>query len=69
MISQVSGAVVRNAYASGSSEAKEVSKKTSASISKQGDMSKVDKIKASLESGEYKIDIQALSEKIAQELL
>ena len=69
MISQVSSATIRNAYASGSSEAKEVSKRDSANISKQGDMSKVDKIRASLESGEYKINIQALSEKIAEELL
>jgi len=35
----------------------------------QGDMSKVEKIKESLASGEYKVDLQALSEKIADELL
>jgi len=69
MISQLNGSVVHSAYTSGSSESKETSKKASATISKQGDMSKVDKIKASLESGEYKINIQALSEKIAEELL
>ena len=69
MISQVNGSVVHNAYASSSSESKETSKKASANISKQGDMSKVDKIRASLESGEYKVNIQALSEKIAEELL
>ena len=69
MISQVGSSTIRNAYASGSSGAKEVSKRDSPTVSKQGDMSKIDKIKESLESGKYKIDIQALSEKIAQELL
>jgi len=69
MISQVSGSAVLNAYTNSSGGSKDVAKKSSATISKQGDTSKVDNIKASLESGEYKIDIQALSEKIAQELL
>jgi len=69
MISQVSGVAIRNAYASGSSEAKEVSKRTLSNISKQGNMSNVDRVKASFESGEYKVNIQALSEKIAEELL
>jgi anti-sigma28 factor (negative regulator of flagellin synthesis) len=69
MISQVNGSALRSTYIDSSNETKESSKNSSANISKQGDTSKVDKIRASLESGEYKIDIQALSEKIAQELL
>jgi len=69
MISQVNSSVVRNAYTSNLGESKESSKKGSTTISKQGDISKVDKIKSSLESGEYKINLQALSEKIADELL
>lgn len=69
MISQVNGAAVRSAYASGLGESKEASQKGGANVSKQGDMSKVEKIKESLESGEYKVNLQALSEKIAQELL
>ncbi len=69
MISQVNSATVRNAYATGSNEAKGVSKRANASISKQGDMSNVDRVRTSLESGEYKVNIQALSEKIAEELL
>jgi anti-sigma28 factor (negative regulator of flagellin synthesis) len=69
MISQVNGATAHSAYTNSSSETKESSKKGLTNISKQGDMSKVEKIKASLESGEYKINIQALSEKIAEELL
>ncbi len=67
MISQVKGAL-GNAYTPSSSESKEL-QKSATSISKQGDMSKVEKIKESLQSGEYKINLQALSEKIADELL
>ncbi len=69
MISQVNQAGVRTAYANTVGEGKEVSKKTSATISQQGDTSKVERIKEALESGEYKINLQALSEKIAEELM
>ncbi len=67
MISQVKG-TIGNAYTQSSLESKE-SQKGATTISKQGDMSKVEKIKESLQSGEYKVDLQALSEKIADELL
>jgi len=69
MISQSNSASVRSAYASNFGEPKDVDKKTTTTISAQGDMSKVDQIKEALESGEYKVNIQALSEKIADELL
>jgi anti-sigma28 factor (negative regulator of flagellin synthesis) len=69
MISQAGGVNVRNAYTSNLSEGKDVNKKAGTNISSQGDMSKVDQIKEALESGEYKINLQALSEKIADELL
>ena len=68
MVSGVNASAVRDAYASSLGESKDT-KKASASISKQGDMSKIERIKESLESGEYKINLQALSEKIAEELL
>ncbi len=67
MISQVKGAL-GNVQTPSTNESKEL-QKGATSISKQGDMSKVEKIKESLESGEYKINLQALSEKIAEELL
>jgi len=67
MISQLNSSAVRGAYAGNLSEAKETNQKTN--VSKQGDMSKVESIKEALESGEYKINLQALSEKIADELL
>ena len=68
MITGANASSVRNAYTSDLGEAKET-KKANATISKQGDMSKIERIKESLESGEYKINLQALSEKIAEELL
>ncbi|MDT8338328.1 MAG: flagellar biosynthesis anti-sigma factor FlgM [Sulfurimonas sp.] len=69
MISQVNQAGVRAAYTKTLDEEKEVSKKTSTTVSQQGDTSKVERIKEALESGEYKINLQALSEKIAEELM
>ena len=69
MISQVGSANVRNAYANTFSETKDVNKKAGTTVSSQGDLSKVDQIKEALESGQYKIDLQALSEKIADEML
>ncbi|MBL4730441.1 MAG: flagellar biosynthesis anti-sigma factor FlgM [Sulfurimonas sp.] len=68
MISQVSNANVRTAYTNNSSDSKEVGKKAT-TLSSQGDMSKVEQIKEALDSGEYKINLQALSEIIADELL
>ena len=69
MISQANSVNIRNAYTNTSSDTKDVNKKAGTNISSQGDMSKVDQIKEALESGEYKINLQALSEKIADELL
>ncbi len=68
MISQVSSTGIRNAYASNSGEQK-VSQKGDANISKQGDMSKIEQLKESIASGEYKINLEALSKKIAEELM
>ena len=67
MISQAGSSIALNASASTVSETKEAPQK--ATVSKQGDMSKIERIKESLESGEYKINLQALSQKIADELL
>ena len=69
MISQTNSSAIRNAYASNFGDPKDIEKKGTTTISSQGDMSKVDQIKEALESGEYKINLQALSEKIADELL
>lgn len=69
MISQVNSANIRSAYAGNFGESKEVSQKNGVAVSKQGDTSKVEQIKEALVSGEYKINLQTLSEKIAEELM
>jgi anti-sigma28 factor (negative regulator of flagellin synthesis) len=69
MISQTNSSALRTAYASAFGEAKDTKQATGASVSKQGDTSKIEKLKDAIGSGEYKVDLQALSEKIAQELL
>lgn len=68
MISQVNSATLGSTYAK-SAQGKEISQKSGTSVSEQGDTSKVDQIKESLESGEYKINLDALSKKIAEELM
>jgi anti-sigma28 factor (negative regulator of flagellin synthesis) len=67
MISQVNSAVVRNSYANATQESKDTNK--TANVSAQGDTSKIEQIKEALDAGEYKVNIEALSEKIADELL
>ncbi|MDB2562527.1 flagellar biosynthesis anti-sigma factor FlgM [Sulfurimonas sp.] len=69
MISQANSSAIRNSYTNNLTENKDVSRKTGTNVSSQGDMSKVERIKEALESGEYKVNLQALSEKIADELL
>jgi len=69
MISQANSSVIRNAYANSLSEPKEAPKKSASNVSSQGDLSKVDQIKNAIDSGDYKVNLQALSEKIADELL
>lgn len=69
MISHVNSTAVRNAYPNNLGDAKETVKKDATNISKQGDTSKLEQLKESVESGEYKVNLQTLSQKIAEELL
>jgi len=71
---KISSSVIQNAYGSNIPQAKDVksSKETqtnSVVVSQQGDKSKVERIKDAIANGEYKIDLDALSKKIADELL
>ena len=68
MVSNLNSAAVRATYTN-SPEAKDVKQKEGTTVSQQGDTSKVDQIKEALASGEYKINLEALSAKIAEELL
>ena len=69
MISQSNSSPVRATYASNLGESKGTKAGSNTSVSKQGDTSKIEQIKESLASGEYKVDLDALSKKIAEELL
>lgn len=67
MISQLNSANIKSALGNTIGEPKESKKaEANAQLTKQN---RVEQLKASIESGEYKIDLQALSEKMAQELL
>ncbi|MDD2730463.1 flagellar biosynthesis anti-sigma factor FlgM [Malikia sp.] len=67
MISSVNGSLVKAAYQEPSLKTKEQEKSTQ-SITKQGDTSRVDALKASIEKGAYRVDIEALAKRIAKEL-
>jgi len=69
MISQTNGSVVRNAYSGSVGESKDSKGLKTLTVSQQGDASRVEQIKDALDSGEYKVDLDALSELIATELL
>jgi len=69
MISQTNSSALRSAYVNNFSESKGTQKKENISITKQGDTSKVEQIKMALESGEYQVNLEQLSQKIAKELL
>jgi flagellar biosynthesis anti-sigma factor FlgM len=67
MISSVNGSLIKAAYQEPSLKTKE-QEKSSQSITKQGDTSRIEELKASIEKGEYRVDIEALAKRIAQEL-
>ena len=67
MISQANSSAVQTSYQSKTAQTKEA--KANTVVSKQGDTSKIEQLKESIDSGEYKVNIQALSEKIAESLL
>lgn len=76
MISQLSSTVIRNAYQTNETKGSESKAKVTqersndgAKVTKQGDLSKVDEIRSSIESGEYKVNLDALAEKIADQLM
>ncbi len=66
MISKLGSVAVRNTQQD--SEVKEASKRPS-TLDKQGDTSKIEQIKSSIENGEYQLDLKALAKKIAEEIL
>ena len=69
MISQVNGAAIRSAYQNGETLTKTERKSQGVEVKSQGDTSKVDMIKEAIEKGEYRINLEALAQKIADDLM
>ncbi len=67
MISSVNGSLIKSAYQDSSIKTKEQDKPVQ-QVTKQGDTSRIEELKASIEKGEYRVDIEALAKRIAQEL-
>jgi len=67
MISQTNTSAIAAAYPSKASDVKE--QKQTQTAPSHGEASKVDELKRSIDSGEYKVDIEALSQKMADSLL
>jgi len=69
MISQFNSAAMRTAMNGTLSEPKEAKQTAVTPNAKLTEENKIEKLKESINSGQYKIDLSALSEKMAQELL
>ncbi|MDP1785384.1 MAG: flagellar biosynthesis anti-sigma factor FlgM [Sulfuricurvum sp.] len=67
MISRINGSLIRGAYQETTLKSKE-QEKSSQTVTKQGDTSRIDEFKALVEKGEYRVDIEALAQRIAREL-
>jgi len=69
MISQYNGSALRTAMNNNLGEAKEAKQTATVANAKLTGLNKIEQLKESIDSGEYKVDLSALSEKMAQELL
>lgn len=69
MISQFNSAAMRTAMNGTLSEQKDTKQTAATPNAKLTNENKIEKLKESIDSGEYKINLTALSEKMAQELL
>jgi len=70
MISQTSSSLVRSAYTNSFAETKDAKASSNVSKSEQSSkMSRVDQLKSDINSGEYKVNVDALANKMADDLL
>ncbi|MFT7860940.1 MAG: flagellar biosynthesis anti-sigma factor FlgM [Sulfurimonas sp.] len=67
MISSVNGSVAQGVYANNTTENR--TNKNVGTENAKENSSKVEKLKESIDSGEYKVDLSALSKKMADDLL
>ncbi len=69
MISNINGSAMRSAYANSLNDNKEIKANAKLTASQDGSQNKIEKLKEAIASGEYKVDLSALSKKMADELL
>jgi len=69
MISSLNSSTVRSAYPNTMSENKELKPNAKLTTTKDGSENKIEKLKEAIDSGEYTVDLSALSQKIADELI
>lgn len=67
MISRMNSEVAKSVYQNTDQQKNEKVKEQR--LSAQGDLSKVEQLKADIDSGDYHVDLQALAERIADDLL
>ncbi len=67
MISSINSSLARGAYQDLNTKPKE-QEKSSQVVAKQGDTSRIDELKASIDNGNCRVNIDALAKRIAQEL-
>ena len=69
MISGINSSAVRSAFVNSMNENKELKPNAKLTASQDGSKNRIEKLKEAIESGEYKVDLSALSQKMADELL
>ena len=69
MISNINSSALRTTFANSMNENKELKPNAKLTASEDGSKNKIEKLKEAIESGEYKVDLSALSQKMADELL
>lgn len=67
MISTLNGSLARGVYQDSALKPKDQEKSVQ-TVAKQGDTSRVEELKTSIANGEYRVNIEALAKRIAQEL-
>ena len=69
MISNINSSTVRGAYANSLNENKDIKANAKLTASQDGSKNRLEKLKEAIDAGEYKVDLSAIAEKMADELL
>ncbi len=69
MISNINSSIAQNAYIGNMGESKEIKPNAKLTSAKDGSPTKIEKLKEAIGAGEYKVDLSALANKMAGDLL